>query len=283
MPINLFRLTFEEWTRLTWLLVVSLIAGVAGRLFYPIQWWPHETARSLADAFIIVGVIGLSLELSAANFLIAKVGDALVGKLAGSTLPPELQGKIQEIVRTSIVRESYVKVYNLSLKDQKMVIEATISFDVRNYSEKTEEYVPQMEEEEFFHPEFLRLEYTTNDKPFVETDLVPEPKFEGTRTLQVTGKKKVKLKSIHVDKTAKCSVIWKYRVTMLAEFCDVNEFRYATINPKFRLESIPEGFDFTFVGGNLLPRSPDSTLWEFNYAYIGGQQVRSQWVKKSAE
>ena len=181
-----------------------------------------------------------------------------------------------------IVRENYSKVYSLSLKDGQMEIEATISFDVRNYSEKTGEYVPEMDEEEFFHPEFLWLEYKTKDKQYVVTEFAPEPKFEGTRTLQVAGKKKIKLKSFHLDKNSKCSVIWKYRVTMPVEFCDVNEFRYATINPKFRLASIPDGFEFTFVGGNLLPRSPDSTLWEFADSFIGGQQVRAQWVKKSS-
>jgi hypothetical protein len=280
--VPVFRLEgFRQWGRVTWLLWVSLLLGIAGRLFYPCRLWPHETASSLADAFIVAAVIGLSLELSAANFLIQKVGDALVGKLAGSTLPSELQGKIGEIVRTSFVRENYVKIYNLSLQNRTMVIDATVSFDVCNYSENTELYVPEMDEEEFFKPEFLRLEYKTSEEQFVETNLIAEPKFEGTRTLQVTGKKEVKLKSIRFDKAAKCTVFWKYRVTMPEEFCDVNEFRKATIKPKFRVESIPDDFEFTFVGGNILPRRPDSALWEFKDAYIGGQQIRAQWIRKS--
>lgn len=85
MPVKLFRLTFTELTFVTWMLIASFVVGIA-LLVVCHWWWPTGFLKSLADAFVMAGIIGLSLELSAANFLIAKVGDAPLEALR--KLPP---------------------------------------------------------------------------------------------------------------------------------------------------------------------------------------------------
>ena len=210
MAFRFRDLSLNDYTRLIGAFVLPLSIGIAARLWYPVCWWPHEVAQSLADALIIAGIIGILIDLFAAKFLIEKVADDLAQRLVGRGLPEELQGHIGKIVKTSLVRDHYEKTYYFHDPDSGRVnIDITITFEVRNYSDKTVPYAPDMDERVVLQPRFLYLEYGLNGKDVISLDrqsLERQLQSSGEGIKKVAGEKKVSLKPFQQDPSAVCKV-----------------------------------------------------------------------------
>jgi hypothetical protein len=158
--------------------LVVIGIGVAARLWYPCALWPHDLVPPLADAFIVAGIVGLGLELVATKFLIERVAGDLSERLVGRGLPTELQAHISSIVGTRRVRDHYVKSYCFSKPDHGRIgIEMEITFDVKNYSDSSVDYTPEMDEEEVFRPDFLIWNTELGDRrriALIKSNSLPE-------------------------------------------------------------------------------------------------------------
>jgi hypothetical protein len=287
MAVHFRRLSLNDFFKLVLPLGAVVILGVAVRLWYPCSWWPHDLMRPLADAFIVAGTIGLGLELVATKFLIERVANDLSEKLVGRGLPTELQGHIRNIVNTALVRDHYVKTYRFSkIAKGRVKIEMEITFDVSNYSDSAIDYVPEMDQEAAFKPDFLYLEYKLRgDLSHVLgkdqlAGRVEDKHPPNTATRLVKGDKSVRLKPILENPESVCTVLWKLAVVMPEEFSDTTEFRNATIDATLRLaEDMPAGLKFESSGDN----APSGMSWHFNGPFVTGQAIRAQWLRPQSE
>jgi len=74
-------------------------------------------------------------------------------------LPAKLQAHIREITKTSIVREQFQKTYSFQQPhDGRITLDMEISFEVKNFSDTTLAYAPELQEESVFTPGFVSLE-----------------------------------------------------------------------------------------------------------------------------
>jgi len=231
---------------------------------------------------MVAGILGLLLELFATRLLVEKVSGDLAEKLVGRGLPPELQAYIRSIVDTDIVRDHYIKEYKLSLLDggKKVQLDVTVSFDVRNYSDTVIEYTPIYQDEVFYDPKFMSLEYgLIGQKKLTETVDETDPI---TKVLTVGGKRKIKLQPFRRDEKAVCQVVMRYRLKMPSDYSDIINFAAATIGATIRVESLPPELDFVSGGYTTLSDLPSGDKsWYFDRPFVTGQNIRVWWFKKA--
>jgi hypothetical protein len=283
LSVRIKKLKVEEGLKLFGPFVLLFVLGALIRRFYPCNWYTPDFFHVLADAFMVAGLIGASLELFSSKFLIEKVADDLASKLVGRGLPAELQSHIREITKTTFVRDHYLKEYRFSNPDEfhYMEVEMTVTFDVKNYSDTVCQYHPVIQEEIFFKPEFLYLEYgVAGEQPisFDAAKLAGLVKSDETTGVQmVEGPETIKLFPIREDDKAVCHVVLKYRLTLPEEYTDVTHFGGATIDATLRVQNIPQGFYFVSAHAE---HTPDSSSWYFKGPFVQGQHVNAWWYRK---
>lgn len=227
MVVKLRNLPFKDIAKLFWAFLAIFMAGALLRFLYPHDCPVADAFFALADALMVAGLIGAGLEIFASKFLIEKVADDLAGKLVGRGLPTELQGLIQEITRTKFVRSRYIKTYRISDPDEErnVAIDVRIEFAVRNYSESVEKYAPSVDEETFYAPQFLYLEYGVEgelSQSFKAQELEKYTSVrEDNRVKSVRGFPTIKLRPVREDGSPVINVVLHYRVTMPEEYTDV--------------------------------------------------------------
>jgi len=283
VALRLFDFPVKENLKLFGPFIASGIVGVAIRIWYPFEWHYADFWRSLSDALIIVFLVGSFIELFSAGVLIRRVADDLAERLVGRGLPSELQGQIGQIVKTTLVRERFVKTYSFSDPHEGYIkIDIKFTFDVKNYSDSIREYAPTIGEESFYEPEFLSVEYGIRGgssfsytgsqlKSSIETDPV-------TKAKSVTNLRTIKLDPIKTNPAAICQVIMRYRVTMREDYSDIMSFSGPTIGFSIQLDRIPEGFEF-FSSGERMRHVPGSSSWNFDRSFLPGQHVRAWWFR----
>lgn len=281
-------LSGREYWNLVWPFALSLLSGIVLHRLAPSHAWhgiPSDLFLSLADALMVAGILGLLLELFATRLLVEKVSSELAEKLVGRGLPAEIQGHIKTIVDTDIVRDHYVKTYKLSFVDNQQLfvyVDVTLSFDVKNYSDAAVDYVPFYQEEDFFNPQFMSLEYG-----FVGKQRLSETEREtnaDTKVLTVKGKKKIKLSPIKHDAGSVCEVAMRYRLTMPAEYTDITDFGGATLGAKLRVEALPYDLEFFSHGHDSVTNLPNGDQsWHFDRSYVTGQSIRVWWFRKKPD
>src|ERR1035437_7085825 len=285
MALRFRDLSAKEVVSISWPFMAAVGIGIGIRLWYPCDVWPHETAYALADAFIVAGVIGIVLELAAAKFLIQKVSDELAEKLIGRGLPPELQSEIKKIVDTDIVRDHYVKRYRFAdAQGGKIVVESTITYEVRNYSDAAREYSPFIQEEVFYEPEFLYMEYGIGRKMYtyreqeIAAGILSDP---NTSVKTFKGPKKVRLEPIRNNEKSVCTVQLKYKLVMPEEYTDITNFGGPTIGATIIVDRKPGGYDVVAGKDDNIRHEEKSDSWYFERPFIAGQQVRIWWFRST--
>jgi hypothetical protein len=245
-------------------------------------WLPRDVVGTLADAIIVAGIIGAALELFATRFLIERVANDLAEKLVGRGLPLELQAHIRKIADTDLVRDHFVKAYRLSAPEGGQIrAEITVSFDAKNYSDSSLDYVPFFQEEAFYNPEVLSVDYGLDGQKRY-SDVVREVD-PTTKTLTVTGKHKLTLEPIRKNGKCVCTVTIKYSMVMPEQYSDITGFAGATVDASLRIDNIPEGLAFVSGGFDAHHHDSGSTTWYFYRPFVTGQHVRVWWFKKPVD
>lgn len=276
-------LSLAQYMRLLWPYLFMFAVGLLVGLCYPHEWPWAETISRIADALLIAGLLAIAIEIWSTSELIHRVAEDLAGRLAGSGLPVPLQEQISAIVKTELVREDYLKIYRISNPiDGRVNVEVTVSFAVKNYGDRNLKYSPEMSEESFYEPKFLRLEYALQDgngHTFDENELTQYVKsIPSTFVRSLKGPKELKIPPLKRVKTAVCKVTWRYIITMPEEYSDVTSFGGPTIGATIRIDSLPNGFDFVSSGEGVRHIEGSST-WTFDNAFLRSQHVRVWWRK----
>lgn len=283
MSIRFRDLSGMEYWHLSWPFATVLVAGLILRSLGPSATSNHlapDFINALADALLIAGILGLLLEIYATRLLVEKVSGDLAEKLVGRGLPSELQAHIKSIVDSDIVRDHYVKTYKLSLIEngEKVQVDVTTSFDVKNYSDSVIEYSPIYQDENVYEPQFMGMEYGVGGSRFVET---VKKQDAATKVLTVDGKKKVKLHPFRTNPRAVCEVVIRHRLKMPSEYTDVTNFAAPTMGVTLRTESLPSELDFFSFGEDSSASLPNGDKsWHFDRSFVTGQNFRVWWYKK---
>jgi hypothetical protein len=287
-PRRFYTLSLKDHARLLLpLLLMGILGGVA-RIKYP-YWWPaNDFVYFLADTFIVAMVLGVTLDLFSAKLLIERVSDGLAQRLIGRGLPAELQASIRNLVSTDLVRDHYVKSYAFSTpEDGSVQVNIEVCYEVRNYSEATCDYAPEMAAEIFFQPSFQLLEYgIAGKKIYTFSDESLASKVQTVDELNVrrvpsSALPPVSLRPVRTGEKAACQVTWKYSLAMPEQCCDVTEFDEATLGATLRLETPSEDLDFVSGGDASLHHEAGSRSWYFEKAFLPGQYLRTWWFPRS--
>ena len=271
----------SEYWNLAWPLLIGLGAGIACHILR--YWFPYHFLEVLADDLIVVAILGLTLELFAVRWLIERVAQDVAGQLAGWKLPKDLQLLIRDLVGTHIVREGLVKSYRFADPDVNgyVRIDITVRYDAINYSGHSEPFIPTIQEETFYDPEFKHMEYEVGDESIV---LTRAQIAEMTTIDPKTHVKTLSGPAISIppkDSNARCSVIVKYSVTMREEYSDVTNFGWATLGATIEVDDTPDTLEFISGGDDKVQHSLGSLKWYFNRPFIPGQHMRVWWFRKN--
>jgi len=188
-------------------------------------------------------------------------------------------------VATGTVRENYVKSYRFTqlTADGYVQIGITIRFNVKNYSDKTIEYRPSIQEEIFYSPEFDYMEYGPIGTPKVLTQAqIQELAYDDPQThVKNLLAPAIDLPPMKKDQpNPQFQVVIKYRVRMREQYSDVTNFGGATLGAKIELDEIPDTLTFVSGGDETLQHVPDSKTWYFDRPFINGQNVRVWWFRR---
>jgi len=281
---TLTSLSLKDIWSVTRIYLLLILIAVIVRTWYQHDWWVSEFFYHLADACIVAGVLAIFIEIGAANKLIQHVGDDIAEKLVGRGLPRALQGKIRQIVNASIVRDNYLKTYRLSKTGPgRMYLDITLSFDVKNYSDRAEDYSPTLAEEAFYNLDVSYLEYGlpgSKGHSFNSEALQQFTKErQETRVKSIEGLTKVRIPTLAENPNAVCKVRWQYRIDMPEDYTDITSFSAPTVNVTLQLLEIPPDFSFTANGPNMEHRDGSKT-WTFPGPLLEGEHVRAWWFKK---
>jgi hypothetical protein len=283
------KLSVKEYARLLLPFLVFGVLGVVARFKYP-DWWPaNDLVYFLSNALMAAMVIGIILSLSSAKLLIDRVSDDLAQRLIGGGLPAELQGPIKDLANTYFVRDHYVKSYTFSAPENGQIeLDVEVRFDVKNYSDTTQDYAPEIAEDIDCQPEFHFLEYGIAGKKihtFADENLSSKVETaSGINVKRVTKSAlpKVSLKPARAGDKYVCQVTFRYRMTVPERYCDVTEFGEATIGATLHVQHIPEDLEFESGGDGSLHHEVGSQSWYFDRPFVTGQHVRAWWFGKNS-
>jgi hypothetical protein len=278
-------LTAEEYWHLAWPFLLPLIGGLllryaASLICFP-YWLPKDFVSALADALAVAGVLGLLFEIFATRLIVQKISDDLTGKLVGSRFPPQLQTHIGAILKTDVVRDNYKKVYRLSAitDSDKLKIDVTVTFEVRNYSDLTIEYSPFFQDEAIYDPQLVSLEYGIIGQPFHVS--VSEENNAVTKVKTVRGSKSIKLEPVLRNVNAIGEVVMRYTLNMPRDYVDITDFAAATLGATIRVEDVPGELEVVSFGAdNEAIHVNGGKSWRFKGPFIAGQHIRIWWFPR---
>jgi hypothetical protein len=272
-------LAVKDYWNLIWPFVTLVAIGLTCRTVS--QWYPQDVLEAFADALMVAGALGIVFELFATRFLIERVADDLSDKLVGRGLPPELQAHIRAIVDTDFVRDHYIKTYSIATSSQPdtLTLDVRVSFDVKNYSDSTKGYIPILQEETFYSPEFVDVEYGViggEYQTLSAAKLAQLTETDPKTNVKTIRGPAIKLEPFRRNDRAVCTVRISYRLRMPLEYSDITNFDGATIGATIRIEKIPDTLEFVSTGDHTI----DSKSWYFPEPFIAGQHVRVWWFRK---
>ena len=102
---------------------------------------------------------------------------------------------------------------------------------------------------------------------------------EGTHAIEAKGPAII-IPRLKDDANAKCSLVWRYKVTMPEEYSDISSFSLPATELRIELERLPSDFEFYSSDGN--EHIPGSKTWAYKRSFIDGQHVRVWWFRKSS-
>jgi hypothetical protein len=286
MALRARDLTIREYVNIVSPYVILLVLGAVGRGTYPDTWRLHKILHSFFDACMIAGIMAILIELFSANRLIQHVADFLAGKLIGLGLPNKLQQEINKIARTDLVVHNYFQTYSIAKRnDEKFTVDVTVSFELKNYAQASVDWVPSIQSQILYHPEFLHLEYGLADNSQIlsydHETLINKVAIEpGSHAKIVKGLKEIKIPPLAQDPNAHCKVTWKYRLVHPEEFTDITAFGKTTIGATIRIDAIPEGYIFYASQDPSTKHSPDGITWQYDNVFFRKQYINVWCFKK---
>ena len=142
------------------LLGVLLISSTVALNFYGHQV-VRELTRASGEAFVVAAFIAATVDQYAKHGLISDLYKYIVGH----GLPSEIQDKIKELARTTIIRRNFEARLALeSIREDKLKLTVEGSYDLVNCSNRTQEFTPHLDFEKHEDPTLDEFRCDSADK-----------------------------------------------------------------------------------------------------------------------
>jgi hypothetical protein len=262
---------------LTFLLLTA--AGLAFH-FYPEGWWLQTTIHALSDALMVAGLLGLTVDRFLKHDLMRDVGSIFIGW----ALPDEIRNYIREVSRTSLVRRNYRAEYDFKKSEGGLLVVATESWEVFNYSSGSRRYESHMAINLVEKPSLkhMQCEFTQDGHTRVYTADELNKKYcktEKTRVIYRIPKKSLRWQDIEDRRTvAACRVKWHYRITKNLHDFILTYSTLPTINLTICVRS-DCGLRFEF--DQDMEHAEGSLEWRFPSLLMPQQQLSMRWYPES--
>jgi len=135
----------------SWLLYLASIALVASGAFlvwlsfrYPFEPFNKESLLALGHALVIAGLLALTVDRFVKQRLVKEVARDTARFVVGYELPEELRQRIQDLLRTALVRTNYLATYRLRTTEQGIELEVETSWNIENYSSVPQPYTQEV-------------------------------------------------------------------------------------------------------------------------------------------
>jgi hypothetical protein len=193
------------------------LAGLLLHIFYPEDWRFHSTFHVLADALIVAGISGFTVDASLHRALIRDVWHVLLGH----ALPDEIRNYLRNIAETSLVRRNWRAEFRFQKDGDKLVVDVTESWELFNYGSGSRPYKSHMAVNLIDNPSPDRLQCEISQagrktRRYAATELNNRNhrQSKGTRVIYRADEVSLEAQDIEDRRTtAACSVKWQYRIT----------------------------------------------------------------------
>ena len=251
---------------------------------YPTTWLAQQLVEKICDAMIVASIIGLVVELSSFNSVVARVSEAVARKMSAFHLPPALRDLIWNTINIKLIRYDYERRYRLlRISGGKLLIDSSIDFKVSNCGTAPAEYSPYLGEEEAYKPKFLHIEYglpNGRTNAFDEESLRRFTHQRDTGAYAVQGLPKLTLRPLTQVPGEVCRVSMRFTTIMPEEYSDITAFGGPTIDPVIQLDEIPEDLEFMSPGDDV-EHSDQGRRWKYCRPFLQGQHVRVWWRQRA--
>ncbi len=272
------------WAKLVGPFLVSGLIGLA------IIWFGvhchNEFGKALGDAFVIAGIIGICLEMFAANRIIEHASHSVAETMSGHGLPESARAVIHDLVHnTKRVYRDHRRTYRIEHHPEKpgyVIVHGTISYRVVNNSKGKDTYQPKLEEVVVYNPTFESLQF--GDETFTPVTIKSETikttaTFWPDKTVQIVGSE-ANAPADLLRPDQQCSVRWSYRMEMPDRYSDVTAYTGMTIYPVIELLAKPADLDFWASEDNSCKHVGNT--WTYEQAFVKGQHLRAWWCPQAS-
>lgn len=251
-----------------------------------------EFAAMLGDAFLVGGIVALSIELFVSRALIEDTARDLSAKLIGVGLPRDLQAVISDIVHeTSFVWDEASIRYDIERHpqdSQKVIVKSEWRYRVTNYAKHPKEYLPRIGDERFHPVRFLSFDGVFDNQPYhIGEDKLTVERHPGSGGPYVLGQKvTLPPNSLGESEGGRYSVTWRMELTLPSDYSEIIAFGLPTIGPfEVRKGSVPDGFEFhaTVEGDGTTLVANEGNIWRYNRAFLRGQHIRVWWRPRAQQ
>lgn len=266
-------------------LTFGLMVVVGASLqFWPSSWppnlgWTGEVRKMLADALMVGGILGASVDYFLKAALVRDVGSIFIGW----ALPQEVRNYIRDVSQTAIVRRNTTIEYRFAMDGKHVVVDTTIRSDVFNYGTGSIRYQSLLGLDRIENPECesVRLTLTKQSKAtvfdhnaFTRKKLY---KHEG-HSHRWRGPKCLLWPQDATEPGLRpgCTTSWTMRRRMPADYTTIEAVGIATLGMTVTIDAPPELHAFCKDADNCI-HAEGSNEWHFPGLFMSGQHVRLYW------
>jgi hypothetical protein len=245
--------------------------------------WLYSVSRTLADALVVAGILGFTVDSFLKRALIRDVGAIFIGW----SLPQEVRNYIRKVSQTSIVRKNHRAHFRFVLNEAKneATVKMTSSMEVFNFSTGVRVYRPKLSLDLRDKPDesAVRCEIRRGAKVrSKDAAALNKPgcveKGPDVITWAFGGMLLFPQDVSSLELRPACTVRWECQATLRVPHTDLLSFTWPTIGVEVTADCPPElEFSCDSDDQDSMMHAPGSNQWTYNRLYMPGQSVRPRW------
>lgn len=251
-----------------------IVAGLGVIWTYPHDWPQRDLLVSVAHAFIIAGILSLTVDQFVKERLLRELTKDVSYYLIGYELPNEIRDRIHDIMGTALVRHDYQQRYRLAADGSQVRAEVELTWEIVNYSSTPRTYVPGLYFDRNERPDIQGLSCHSIDKAAAFTmtgdKLKKRIEYDGDSV-------KVKAKDIRIQPRSsgiKYRIFMRYAVTPSVPL-DITAMAMPTIGVMVLIQR-PEGLR-TRIEAMTTATVDEGDRWECRQLFMPGEHFTLKW------
>lgn len=245
-----------------------------------------EFAKLTGHALVIAGILALTVDRFIKERFLKEVSWDVSKYLIGYNLPPEIQDKIRDLMRTEVVRRNFELRYRLTSPAQpsippKLKLEIEFSFELENVTSRTQVYQQHVAFEKHDKPSLVELRCDSTDAKAVycwQESTLLEEKDDEPGVLEAFGKK-IKIPPHNCEQGKTYKIGGKYFFVVPEDYSDLFSFFSPTINVTAIAVDVPQDLEFVAPLGDV----STTRRWEYRRVFLPGEHIHVRWFRKPAE